>query len=268
MIVPLTTNRERIRLTLGLRASAPVDVIIRADNYDFPQSVYVERRVRFTEKHVASGQDYREVNIPFPLTPDRMTVALFEQGTFPGPGLMKTKVEQFKVSTLEPKYVVAHPEIHRFIAFANWFSQRAGILAPGFYDSPDKEFLIEYLPVIADHLGRQLITPARTHRKTGRIEVSRSHFLRYSIPIRWFILMHERKHFQLPTRIEKEADLAALRVFLDFGFPKIEAVYAATKAMESQDSATERIKVQRLKDIHRFIDNYMNGHGTQMKMAA
>ncbi len=129
--------------------------------------------------------------------------------------------------------------------------------------------MIDYMDIIKDDQGIPLSTPARISRFNGRIEASKTHLLPLSIPIRWFILMHERKHFQLPTREEKVADLAALRVFLDYGFPKVEALYACTLAMNAETHLAQKVKLQRLKDIHSYIDHYIaNKLVNQTKVAA
>jgi hypothetical protein len=123
--------------------------------------------------------------------------------------------------------------------------------------------MIDYMKVIIDEEGVPMITPARTSRINGRIEASQHHILPLSVPIRWFILMHERKHFQLSTREEKVADLTALRVFLDYGFPKLEAIYACTLAMQTNSILAKQAKVTRLKDIHSYIDQYISSNAVQ-----
>ena len=77
-----------------------------------------------------------------------------------------------------------------------------------------------------------------------------------SIPVRIAILSHEGCHFFLNTRSEKEADLCGIRYYLDYGFPKIEAVYAATKVFAMRPDAIGKAHVNRTKDIMQFIDQY------------
>lgn len=181
------------------------------------------------------------------------------------------EVSKFKIAAMESRSILEHHDIHDFIPFANWFSQNAGTLPVGIYDSPDFKYMIDYMSVIKNEQGVPMITPARTSRINGRIEASKYHLLPLSVPIRWFILMHERKHFQLPTREEKIADLTALKVFLDFGFPKVEAIYACTLAMQADTTIAKKAKVTRLKDIHSYINQYISSNMvkfTSTKIAA
>lgn len=268
MRIPIPCHNKRFRLVLGITAKEPTTLILQGKDAERDHTTYVSRRLHFSIKTMKNTGGYREVRIPFPLAPKFM---MFEIWDAFNPGKQSYRIKKIDVEPLEPKPIWEHPDIHSFIPFANWFSQKAGTLGTGVYDSPDRRYLIEYMPVIRDNNGIPLITPARQSRQTGRIQASKQHFVPLSIPVRWFILMHERKHFQLPTRIEKEADLAALKVFLDFGFPKVEAIYACTLAMNADSPLAKQIKTQRLKDIHTFVDAYMQSENQQsngLKFAA
>jgi hypothetical protein len=254
MKIPIPCHKKPFRLTVGLRVHRPTTLILVAMDGDHSKTKYVNRKLNFESRDMSRHGVYKEVRIPFPLAPEFMMFQIWDQNK---PETRTFHLEKLEVEALEPRNLWEHQDIHRFIPFANWFSQRAGYLPTGMYDSPDHRFLIDYLPVITANSGQPLITPARTNRKTGRIQASKQHLERLSVPVRWFILMHERKHFQLPTRVEKVADLTALKVFLDFGFPKIEAVYAATLAMNAHTPVALQAKTKRLKDIHAFVDQYM-----------
>jgi len=265
MRFPIPCDKQRFRLKLGLYLNEPTSLILVGSDSDRPNTVYVSRRVNFTAEDCAGGDAYKEVTIPFPLAPENMLFEIWDENY---PEQRTFELLTLEVEMMEPMEIWEHPDIHSFIPFASWFAQKSGFIKTGIYDSPDHRFLIEYMPVIKDDFGQPLITPARTSRANGRIQVSQSHFLPLSVPIRWFILMHERKHFQLPTRIEKVADLTALRVFLDFGFPKVEAIYACTMAMNADNIPALKAKTQRLKDIHAFVDEYIRQKANPKKQAA
>jgi hypothetical protein len=254
MRIPIPCHKQPFRLTIGVRVKHPTSLMLVALDGDHSKTHYANRRLNFELLDMTNRGAYKEVRIPFPLSPEFMMFQLWDQND---PETRTFHLEKLEVEALEPRNLWEHQDIHRFINFASWFSQRAGYLPTGVYDSPDQRFLIDYLPVIRDDSGKALVTPARTNRKTGRIQASKQHLEQLSVPIRWFILMHERKHFQLPTRVEKVADLTALQVFLDFGFPKIEAIYAATLAMNAHTPIALEAKTERLKDIHGFVDRYI-----------
>jgi hypothetical protein len=229
-------------------------LIIIGRDAENSHTTYISREVLISEKHFRNGKAYREIKIPFPLAPKFMMLNIWDANHI---GKDTFKVTTFKVQPMEGRAIWEHKDIHDFIPFANWFSQKAGVLPVGVYSSTDSKYLIDYMKVIKNEQGSPMLTPARTSRMNGRIEASKSHLLPLSVPIRWFIMMHERKHFQLPTRVEKIADLTALRVFLDYGFPKVEALYACTLAMKAETFTAKKAKLERLKDIHSFIDNYI-----------
>lgn len=260
MRIPIPCKSKRFRLTIGFTVNRPTTLIIVGRDAENPYTTYASREVVIGPKYFTKGVGYREINIPFPLAPNFMMLNVWDKHNI---GRNTFKVSTFSVASMESRSILEHQDIHDFIPFANWFAQNAGILPVGIYDSPDLKYMIDYMPVIKDEHGLPLVTPARTSRMNGRIEASQHHLLPLSVPIRWFILMHERKHFQLPTREEKIADLTALKVFLDYGFPKVEAIYACTLAMKAESNIAKKAKLIRLKDIHSYIDQYINSNAVQ-----
>jgi len=166
------------------------------------------------------------------------------------------RIEKFEVSPMPPAHVWAQPGMHDFIGFAQNFAEKSGYTKTGFYHSPDYQFLIHYLPQIKNQFGQTMITPARTNRVTGRHQVSKELFRQFTIPVRFFILLHEREHFIIPTREERPADLSALQLYLDLGYPTIEAVYAATKVFRLHPETIGAKHAERTRDIIDFIDDY------------
>jgi hypothetical protein len=254
MVIPIPSKQNRFKLKIGIRALEPGALGIRCYDANKPNTDYIRRRVPFsTELLKSNNRGYREFSLPFPLSPDQLIIDLHDKNNaYDG----NFKLEKFELEKLEPRNVWAEPEMHRFIDFSQDFASKAGYLSTGVYDSKDGDFLIQYLPVIEDEAGNTLVTPARTNRKTGRIQVSQSAFAGYTIPVRLIVLFHERYHFQLRTRLEKPADLHGLRLYLDLGFPRTEAVYATTKIFNAHPESVGGTHRDRVKDIVDFIDHY------------
>lgn len=247
MLIPLPTSKRRMRLKLMLKANKPLSMGIWAYDPRHPHTDYFRRRVVFREP----GQ--REIIIPLPVSPQHLQLEIFNKATGTDKGF---KLDDLKVEALPTTEAWASPERHRFMDFAIEFAKKAGYARPGFYPSKDDEFLIQYLPVITDELGQEQITPARIHRQMPRVQLSRKMFRQFSIPVRVAILAHEGCHFFRNTRSEKEADLCGLKYYLDYGFPKIEAVYAATKVFALHPQSVGSAHVERTRDLMDFIDHY------------
>lgn len=150
--------------------------------------------------------------------------------------------------------------INDFVVFAEEFANKANYLSAGgsIYTSDDGRFKIKYLDIIVDRSGKVLKTPARISNKTGIIEVSKKHFEEYTVPMRMAILLHEFSHFYLNENHadEIEADLNALAIYLERGYPSIDAYNVFTTVFA--DSPTDLNKA-RFKRLDKFIQNYKRG---------
>ena len=253
MIVPVPSGHRRFMLRIGLRVLEPMELIVRASDASKPHTFYFRRKVSFPPEMFKNGSSRRQILLKMPVSPKNLDVEIFDREA---PGDRRFKITAFRPEPLPASKVWATPAMHDFISFAERFAQRAGYIAPGFYPSDNDEFLIQYLPRIRDQFGEVMITPARTHRMTGRIQVSQDLFRNYTVPIRLFILLHERQHFTQPTREEIPADLGALKQYLDLGYPTIEAVYAATKVFGQHPGTAGPLQVERTRYIMDFIDRY------------
>ena len=253
MVIPVPTQQQRLNIRLGIRANAPFHLGILAQDATKAHTHYFRRRVPFRPTDFEEGTSYREISIKLPVSPKTLSLELYDKHR---PDDQRFRIEDFKVSPLPPAQVWAKKHMHDFITFAEDFSQKAGYRNAGFYHSPDYQFLIHYLPRIMGQDGEELVTPARTHRITGRHQVSQRYFRQFSIPIRMFILLHERQHFTLPTRQEVPADLAALKLYMDLGYPTIEAIYAMTKIFLMHPNTLGAIHSTRVRKILEFIEQY------------
>ena len=195
----------------------------------------------------------REIHLQLPVTPANLLVSLYDKNS---PTDESFRVEKFKVSSMEEPSVWATPERHRFMDFAIRFAQKAGFADPGFYHSNGYEYLIHYLPIITGDDGKELVTPARIHRRMPRVQLSQRLFKQFSVPVRVAILAHEGCHYFNDTRSEKEADLCGIRYYLDFGFPTIEGIYAATQVFLRHPDTVGQTHVRRAHEIGEFIEQY------------
>ncbi len=253
MLVPIPCKENPFKLKVTVRALMPVDVVLMGEDAYLQDSVYFSRKVSFDAKKLRAGNDTRKITLSLPLSPKLLLVQVYNAKSSDDRAF---EVENIEVEKFPPPQLWADPVTHRYIEFAKDFAKNMGTYEPGFYRSKSGEFLIELVPVIRDENGKELITPARVNRETGRKQISQKAFLRLSIPIRVFILMHEHAHFHLPTRSEKVADLSGLKYYLDMQFPKIEAVYAATKVFDLHPENVTWRHEQRVMDIEDFIDAY------------
>ena len=259
MVIPVPSNKGRFKIRIGIKANIPFNMGIKAFDATRPNTHYFRRKVSFNKRN-----DFREIVIPMPISPETLSVALFDKHRVDDRAF---KIESFKIEQMSLSSVWASQDMHDFIEFAQDFSKKAGYVDTGFYHSKYYQFLFHYLPQITGQFGETLITPARTNRVTGRHQISQDLFKQFTIPIRIFILLHERQHFTIPTREEIPADLGALKLYLDMGYPTIEAVYAATKVFRLHPETIGAKQVERTKTIIDFINNYKKEKKSKRKVA-
>jgi hypothetical protein len=106
-------------------------------------------------------------------------------------------------------------------------------------------------------MGSEQTTPARIDVDSGLIEVSKKHFMDYTIPNRMAILLHEFSHIYLNDNIddEVEADLNGLLIYLGLGYPRIEAFEVFAKTFIVAPTEQNKMRYDKIKN---FIDNFEN----------
>ncbi len=254
MVIPIPSRHKRFTITLEIRASYPVSVGIIVYDPTVRYADYFRRKVTFRAGSFRDDKSaYRQIHIPLPVSPDNLILEVYNKQTLDEYGF---RVVNFDLKEMGPAEVWASQQRHRFMDFAIRFAQKAGYVKPGFYHSPDHEFLIQYLPTITDELGNELVTPARIHRQMPRVQLSQKLFQQFTVPVRVAILSHEGCHFFMNTRSERNADLCGLQYYLDYGFPTIEAIYAAIKVFKRHPESIGKPHVDRTADIMNFIDQY------------
>ncbi len=247
MIATIPSRYERFTLAISLRALRAVSIGFKVYDPVHPNTHYFRRKAQLQKEQL------RTIKIPLPITPESLELEVYDKKQYGDSGF---ELIDLKVIPMPAPQLWNTPEQQRFMDFAINFAQKAGYTPTGFYDSRQQEFLFQYLPAITDAFGKELITPARTSRKMPRVQISQRMFKTFTIPIRIVILAHEGCHWFLNTRSQKTADLCGIRQYLDYGFPKIEAVYAATKIFSNNPELVGAAQVERTKDIIKFIEQY------------
>ena len=254
MIIPIPSNKSRFTISLGLTAFYPLSLIIIVLDPLRANTHYLRRKVNFRNAGLRRGRpEHMQVDIPLPLSPEGLQLQLYNLHTGGDEGFT---LEKISFKAMPAAEIWASEDRHRFMEFAIDFAQKAGYVKPGYYHDNDKEFLIQYLPAITDERGLELVTPARISRHAPRVQLSKKILRRLTVPVRAAILAHEGCHYFRNTRSEKEADLCGIRYYLDFGFPRIEAIYALTKVFRLHPDSVGEPHLERTRDVMNFIDTY------------
>jgi len=160
------------------------------------------------------------------------------------------------------------PETMSFIKFAQEFAENASVLSAGdtiphIYRSDDGKFNFDYYIKIRDRkTGKYVNTPARIGHLTGIIEISKKDFLKYSIPMRMIILLHEYSHKYLNPKINREisyetgADINALLIYFSLGYSEMEAHQAFLYVFRGANNDENLKRYLIIKD---FINKYSKG---------
>lgn len=233
-----------VQLVVKLNVKRPLVVRLMAYNPNKPNTFYTNRikplNVGVSQFEVRMPQNCKDVIL-------RVIAERGNNSDFIVDSVKKVKLDQFSNCYSTPK-------IQSFVKFAQEFCENASILSTGKYYSDDKKYQIEYLDNITEK-GRVLSTPARISNIDGRMQVSKSQFIRYTVPMRMAILLHEFSHFyqNVERTDEIEADLNALRIYLGLGYPVIEAHNSFLNVFKR--TPTEQNK-ERYQYIKAFIDNF------------
>lgn len=169
------------------------------------------------------------------------------------------EVVDIKKLPLEKKLDVldfSNNDLRSFINFCTKFCFNAGNLSSGVYQSSDGKFTIEYVPtIISSRTGKELETPARISKKTGKIQVSQKKFIPDTVPMRMAIMLHEYSHFYVNKDIdnESEADLNGLLIYLGLGYPRFEGHEAFLKTFIGYPSQENKVRYDKIK---KFIDDF------------
>lgn len=255
MIFTVPTRYEELILLIKVQTNAPEKIRLTVIDSDQPNTIYTDRY------KTVDGETVFYVRMP--VSGQNALVYIYNEayGNLTSGADNTFEVTSITKEQLDKKLDVidfANPHIRSFVNFCTRFSYNAGSLPTGTYVSDDKKFVIYYVPVIEDN-GVEQTTPARIDIDNGVIEVSKKHFIDFSVPNRMAILLHEFSHVYLNDNVddEVEADLNGLLIYLGLGYPRIEAFEVFAKTFITVPTPENQVRYERLKE---FIDNFEKQH--------
>ena len=258
MIVKVPTRHEELTLLIKVFTDKPTKIRIKVLDEAQPDTSFTDRF------KTVDGESTFYVRMP--VSPKDALVYIYNEENG---NLLKGQDETFEVESitkapLEKKLDVidfSNPDVRNFVNFATRFSYNAGSLPSGTYVSDDRRFVIKYLPLIEDN-GVEQTTPARIDITNGNIEISKKQFIKFTVPNRMAILLHEFAHVYLNDNVddEVEADLNSLLIYLGLGYPRIDAFEVFAKTFMNAPTEQNQDRYNKIKN---FIDNFEN-HNTYL----
>lgn len=263
MIFNIPSNTLPFSLILGIQTNSPEKINIIALDAAQQKTIYINRN--------AEIKGYREFELKFPQTPYNMVLSITNQkfGNLSDSQLDKTfKVKKFEVKELKTCPIWMDDDIKNFVEFAKWFCGNASVLSagdmqPSIYRSDNGKFCIDYYDKIRSReTGEFVGTPARIGHNTGVIEISKVDFLKYSVPMRMIIILHEFSHKYMNPKLNRDigdevsADINALNIYLSLGYPSIEAQYAFLNVFREANNIMNKRRYLILND---FMKKFNNG---------
>lgn len=241
--IPTYRNKCSLKLTINSDTKRIVSIV----GFD-----HTQKNTDYFKREMFLKGGTQEFLFNMPQSPKKLSVYIFEPSQ---------KVDNFnakiKLVPLEQVALYVDQLTADFIKFSQWFSEKCGVLPIGDYTNKKKQFLIEYVNTIKDY-DRQgnlvaVNTPSRIHKTNNSIQVEKSTFDKFTIPIRNLILLHEYSHnFLSKTRDnEVQADLNALNIYLSLGYPYYEAKYGFDNIFTNSSVNNARMQ---------YIDNFLKKH--------
>lgn len=249
----LNTRFDEMCLVIKVAVKQPCQVVIKIASEDKPNIVFTDRW--------ATVKGHQTFYVRLPMTSENVIISVYDKAKGNLPKSQETNIRILEVNKtpLEKRLDVVDIEnmlVANFVDFAQRFSYNAPYLQDNkTYQSDNGQFLIEYLPIIKNSKGQEMKTPARISRVTGRIQVAKQYFDKYTVPMRFAILCHEFSHFYVNDDIdnESEADINGLLIYLGLGYPRIEGLQAFFEVFKETDSQQN---LQRMKIIEKFVMDF------------
>lgn len=257
MKIPIETNNDAIIVGFKVRTTSNVPLRIRVCDAYKPNTNYTDR--------TGFVHGDRTFYVRMPKTPQTVIAQIYNANVG---DKQKGEDNSFEIVEKNIYPLDTFPQIYKSddnlvkdaIKFVQQFSENAGILSAGatgsVYKSDCGRFRIDYLDTINDRkTGKELATPARISQDRGIIEVAKKHFVKYAVPYRIAILLHEISHFYIndDPHNEIEADLNALKMFLGLGYSNIDAENAFLNVFTGSPSDQNK---ERHQILHNFIIDF------------
>jgi hypothetical protein len=263
MTFSIPSNGLPFSLMVGIKTNKPETICIEAKDAYKPDSIYIGRNGLIKD-------GYRVFELKFPQSPKLMQISIFNKskGNYPSNEDKSFEIVKFEPNELKSCPLWADKDIHNFVKFAQDFCGNSSVISagdykPSIYRSDCGKFCIDYYKKIRNRkTGQYVSTPARIGHSTGIIEISKSDFDKYTIPMRMAILLHEFSHKYMNPKIGREisdevsADVNALNIYLSLGYPHIEAQYAFLKVFKGANNEFNKKRYLILDD---FIKKFVGG---------
>lgn len=260
----IPTYNVPFTLIVGIRTNSTQCMVIQAKNmgHQIP-TFYVNRK--------GNVRGYREFELKFPQVPSTLDIDIYNKANGKIENDPSFSVDRFEATDLKTKPIWLSERDREFIKFAQFFCENASYLSativkdgkelPSIYRSDDGTFTFDYYDQIKEK-GRKLNTPARIGHNSGVIELSKEDFLKYTVPMRMVILLHEFSHkWKNPEDgnqigYETGADINALNIYLSLGYSEIEAHQAFLYVFRGAASDGNHKRYLIIKD---FIKKFASG---------
>lgn len=263
------SNKRPFSLQLRVSTFVPMKLRVQAFDKNKPYSSYYGMSGTVDSRG-------RTFDLTFPISPDELVVRVFpemfksyDEYLQYGKDAQQVKVIDAQVGPLKTTPIWLSKEDRDFIKFAEWFATNASVLSatqadhiPSIYKSDSGKFVINYHNKIRNKDGSYVSTPARIGHDSGEIDVSKIDFMKYSIPGRIAILLHEYCHKYvnestgLKVSDEIGADINALNIYLSLGYSPIEAGLVFLKVFETANNEYNHKRYLVLKD---FMSKFVKG---------
>jgi len=246
------SNNEKFSLLVTLQVAGKKNLRIWAEDFGKKNSKYVDRLI------VVDGS--RSIYFSFPISPKELRICVVNTDDINDKDIQIT----FLQTKLRDYNIWMDTDTTDFLKLAMPFSQvcgfEKGTINGRVFSNDNQKFQIKFMDVIRDVTsGGILSTPARIGHKSGRIEVAKLAFDKYTIPMRMAILLHEFSHVFKNPKVNLEisneigADINALYVYLGLGFSKIDAITVyANVFLKAQTKGN----VERMRKIMDYINKF------------
>ena len=249
----IQTKYDEMCLKVVVKVKTPTIVTIRIFDEQKPKIVFTDRY-----KTIHNTETFY---IRLPLTSDSVILSVYDnkKGNLSKEQENNISVVSIDKTPLEKRMDVVdikNKNVAYFVDFAQRFCFNSSYLQPNkSYQSDNGQYVIEYLPTIVNSAGKELTTPARISKVSGRIQVSKKQFDKYTIPMRFAILCHEFSHFYVNDDMENEseADINGLLIYLGLGYPRIEGYQAFLEVFKDAPNESNKKRFDR---INAFIRNF------------
>tara|TARA_R110000751_G_scaffold36021_2_gene88244 strand:- start:215 stop:1003 length:789 start_codon:yes stop_codon:yes gene_type:complete len=251
----IKSNNEKFSIHVGIKCNGKKRLRVRVKDQGKVNTNYVDRQMNVT--------DSRNIYFNFPVTPKVMDLVV---SNLDDPNDTDIQITTIR-TPLKDFNIWLDQDTQDFLSLAIPFAQVCGFeTATGngrLFTTNDKKYQIKFFDIIRDYKsGKPLNTPARIGHSTGRIEIAKVKFDKYTVPMRMAILLHEYSHvFRNPKiglEIQNEvgADINALYIYLGLGFSKIDAICVyANVFLKAQTKGN----IERMRKIMDYIAKFENG---------